>query len=199
MGEGGWSKESGRRRVFLFDQDGCIGCRACQMACKDLHDLPVGVNWRWVETREFGTFPRVTVLHLSLSCNHCGKPSCLVACPTGAISRREEDGLVLIDEALCGGCLECIDACPYGAIQYDERTGRVGKCDLCADLTAQGEEPACVAACPMRVLHYVYPDDLSEYVPQGPGLPDPALTDPALRIIPHRNVVGRDGACGNSS
>lgn len=174
-----------RQRAFLFDQRFCVACRSCQMACKDLHDLSVGVNWRRVMVREAGQFPKPEVVHLSMSCNHCAKPACLETCPTGAILKRQEDGVVLLDSSRCTGCRACADACPYGVPQYDPATGLVGKCDLCADLLSRGEQPGCVSACTMRVLHVGWLEEMAEGEPPGgDGLPDPSLTLPALRVIP---------------
>lgn len=178
-----------RQRAFFFDQRGCIACRACQMACKDLHDLPVGVNWRRVTTFEFGSFPRPEVFHLTMACNHCLQPACIAACPEGALAKRGSDGVVLFDAERCLACLACVDACPYGAIQFDAQTGAAGKCDMCVGFLERGEEPACVAACVMEVLRVGWLDELPEdAIPAGRGLPDPAITDPALRIIPHRHA-----------
>jgi anaerobic dimethyl sulfoxide reductase subunit B (iron-sulfur subunit) len=179
-----------RRRGFLFDQENCIGCNACQMACKDLHDLPVGVNWRRVTTLEFGRYPRPEVVHISMSCNHCARPACAEACPNGGFTIRAEDGAVLHDGALCATCLACVEACPYGAIQRDPTTGTVGKCDLCGDLTSRGSEPACVEACPMDALHLIWLDECQVVsLPVLRGLPSPSLTEPSLRVRPHRHGV----------
>jgi anaerobic dimethyl sulfoxide reductase subunit B (iron-sulfur subunit) len=179
-----------RQRGFYFDQEACTGCNACQMACKDLHDHPVGVNWRRVTTLEYGRYPRPEVVHLSISCNHCARPPCVDACPNAGFVKRPSDGAVVHNANDCVVCLECIAACPYGAIQMNPATGTVGKCDLCERLTMRGQEPACVAACPMDALELVWLDppeaDPTAVVPLR-GLPDPALAEPSLRIRPHRH------------
>jgi anaerobic dimethyl sulfoxide reductase subunit B len=185
----GGNENRGRQLAFYLDQDGCINCRSCQMACKDLHDLPVGVNWRRVTTLEEGRYPDVVAYHLSMACNHCAEPPCVDVCPTGALEKRVEDGVVTLDADLCGGCRACIAACPYDAPQYDETTGKVGKCDFCLDFVAQGEPPTCIAACIMRVLHFGEVADFAET--RGPriaGLPDPAPGEPAFRVTPHRKA-----------
>ncbi len=143
---------------FYFDQSRCSGCFACVVACKDWHDIPAGsVFWRRLITTEEGRFPRVSVAFFSVSCYHCARPLCLEACPVGAIRKREEDGIVVVDRdsclglGKCGG--SCREACPYGAPQFGEEADhRMQKCDLCQERWAEGKKPICVQACPMRAL-----------------------------------------------
>jgi len=182
-----------RQRGFYFDQEACIGCNACQMACKDLHDHPVGVNWRRVTAHEFGRYPRPEVVYISVSCSHCARPPCADACPNAGFTKRALDGAVVHNAADCMICLECVAACPYGAIQVNPSTGTVGKCDLCDRLVARGEQPACVAACPMDALRLIWLDECSVEVVPLRGLPDPALTEPSLRVQPHRHGLRREG------
>ncbi len=196
-----------RRLAFRFDQTACSGCKTCQAACKDKNGLPLGVHWRRVYELAGGSWSRdgdawrtdAFAFNLSLACNHCAEPVCAEVCPTGAIARRA-DGLVLIDRERCVGCRYCAWACPYGAPQYDEHSGTMTKCDLCADQLAVGRPPACVAACPMRVLELVEIDG-----DEAPGagtfpLPDPALTRPGLVVVPHRDArtaLARSAAVAN--
>jgi anaerobic dimethyl sulfoxide reductase subunit B len=186
------------RYAFLFDQSACSGCKACQAACKDRHGLPLGVLWRrvyeiaggsWSRERE-AWVPDVFAFNLSMACNHCAEPICAEVCPTGAI-RQRADGLVLLDGAKCVGCRYCAWACPYGAPQYDERAGRMSKCSFCAEDLDAGLRPACVKACPMRALEFGERPALEAAHGRGPAvfpLPDPALTDPGLVVIPHRDA-----------
>ncbi len=148
--------------AWYVDVSGCTGCRTCQVACQDDNDLPASVRWRRVEEVVTGDYemcgevlvPHVRAYYVPVACNHCPEPACVDACPAGAIVKRPEDGLVLLDESACLGCRACVDACPYGAIQVDPRTGRASKCDFCADHLAAGRDPICVSACPMRVLDW---------------------------------------------
>lgn len=170
---------------FHYDMSACIGCRVCQIACKDKNDLDVGVLYRRVFDMEKGVYPNPRLDHISLGCNHCKDPKCVKNCPTGALHKREEDGIVLHDKAKCIGCRLCTWSCPYGAPQYKEHEGKVGKCDLCADLLAKGEEPACVSACVMRALHVGEIDELRKKYGDTadiPGLPSSEITHPSLTI-----------------
>ncbi|NLI17584.1 MAG: dimethylsulfoxide reductase subunit B [Actinomycetales bacterium] len=183
---------------FHFDQTLCTGCKACVTACKDKHDLPVGVSWRRVVEYSGGTWqvqgdtftPNIFTYYTSISCNHCEDPICVRVCPTTAMSQRE-DGTVWVDETKCVGCRYCEWACPYSAPQFNPATGHMSKCDLCFDYREQGQDPACVAACPSRALDWGPIDELRERygdVADIEPLPDPSITLPRLVITPHRNA-----------
>jgi anaerobic dimethyl sulfoxide reductase subunit B (iron-sulfur subunit) len=147
--------------AFYFDATFCSGCKACQAACKDKNNLPLGVLWRRVYEVSGGTWQKngeawnntVFAYNLSISCNHCVHPKCAGVCPVDAYVVRE-DGIVFLDSTKCVGCGYCAWACPYGAPQYNADAGRMTKCDFCIDHLEQGLPPACVAACPLRVLDY---------------------------------------------
>jgi len=137
---------------FIHNNADCIGCRACEIACKDKHGLPPGPRFRRVQYIEGGKFPDVFAYKVNMSCNHCSEPACLPTCPTGAIFKRTKDGIVDIDSTLCIGCRRCEAACPFGAPQFDPLAGIVKKCNMCVDEIEAGRKPYCVMACMMRVL-----------------------------------------------
>ena len=142
---------------FYFDQTRCIGCCTCVVACKDWNDVDAGpASMRRITTLERGEYPELFVAFLSGACYHCRKPACVAACPANAIAKRELDGIVVVEKEACLGqdrCLMCREACPYGAPQFgSEANARMQKCDFCLDRLAQGKQPACVGACPMRAL-----------------------------------------------
>lgn len=187
--------------AFFFDSSGCSGCKACQIACKDKHDLAHGILWRRVYEIAGGSWIKkghtlqsnILSYNLSVSCNHCENPVCLKGCPTKAIQKRE-DGIVYIDPEKCMGCHYCSWLCPYDAPQYNHETGIMEKCDLCSDYIDQGLPPSCVAACPMRVLDF---GDLSELrekygIEEIYPLPHPDLTKPALKIKAHKDAHKAD-------
>lgn len=169
---------------FFYNQQTCIGCKACQIACKDANSLPIGVLYRHVEGYETGTYPAVGRYLLSRSCNHCSNPACTAVCPTEAMHKDEDTGIVLHNDDDCIGCKACTTACPYEVPQYLEEQGIVGKCTTCADLRDQGELPPCVAACPMRALEFGELSDLQAAHPDAvsdiPCLPDSSQTTPSM-------------------
>ena len=157
---------------FYLDQTRCTGCETCVIACKDWNDIPAGpANWRRVKVIEKGKYPDLFVAFLSTSCYHCAQPSCVSACPAGAISKRAEDGIVVIDQDSCLGhdnCDMCLQACPYGIPQFGaESNAKMQKCDFCADRWSQGKKPICVDSCPVDAIRLdeqgkpflAYPDD----------------------------------------
>lgn len=176
------------QKGFYYDMTTCIACKACQVACKDKNNLPLGVVYRKVYTIEGGKFPHPWFYHLSVGCNHCADPRCVENCPTGALTKRESDGLVVQDPDVCIGCRYCTWSCPYQGPKYLEEEGRSGKCDGCADLVDQGMKPVCVDACVMRALEFGDLEELKRKHPDATfdvnGMPDSGLTHPALLLKP---------------
>ncbi len=152
---------------FYFDQSRCTGCYACVIACRDWHDTSdTGVEWRRVVSQEEGTFPRVELSYVSLSCCHCEKPACREVCPVDAISKRDEDGVMVVDREACLGgdaCGVCKEACPYEVPQFGSGDDtKMQMCTFCLDRIEAGKKPACVDACPMRAFDCGPMDELKE-------------------------------------
>ena len=187
------------RYGFYLDTGSCTGCKACQIACKDKNNLPVGVLWRRVVEVQGGEWlPRSAAwltnafaYFISSACNHCDAPICVEVCPTKAMHQRE-DGIVLIDARRCMGCRYCEMACPYKASQFDPSQGVMTKCNFCYDWLDEGKPPACVSACQMRVLHFGDIEELRAehgHLDDVYPLPDPNLTKPSLVLKPHSDAV----------
>ena len=139
------------------------------MAGKDWNDVKPGpVKWRQIymhENREVvnTSFPDITFRPLVYSCNQCSEPACVLACGAGAISKRDKDGIVLVDRKRCVNMQNCLSACPYGAIQIPDDTQEYPdsswqtphppqKCTFRLDRWGNGQKPACVMSCPQRAL-----------------------------------------------
>ncbi|MFL5759085.1 MAG: 4Fe-4S dicluster domain-containing protein [Thermomicrobiales bacterium] len=159
---------------FLTDSTLCIGCKACEVACKQWNKLemdPVqftgfsydntvdlsAETWRHVKFVEQpladGPAGRVAWLMVSDVCKHCVNAACLQACPTGAIVRTEF-GTVVIRQDICNGCGYCVPACPFGVPQLSHLDGRSHKCTLCYDRISFGRMPACAQACPTESIKF---------------------------------------------
>ncbi|MBD3649218.1 MAG: 4Fe-4S dicluster domain-containing protein [Pseudomonadales bacterium] len=132
---------------MVIDVRRCVGCHACTVACKSENDVAVGENRSWVEYVEKGEYPNVGRSFLPRLCNHCSEPPCVYVCPTNATYKREQDGIVVMDQGLCIGCKYCIQACPYDARYVDPYMGWVDKCDFCIHRVSQGLVPSCVQTC----------------------------------------------------
>jgi len=195
---------------FYLDIGACIGCKACQTACKDKNDLPVDINWRKVIEYNGGSWQvekddivpvDVFAYYLTVSCQHCENPPCLPVCPTAAVSKAE-DGIVHIDPAKCMGCQYCLWACPYGAPQFGGRGEPMSKCDMCTDLRAIDTNPACVDACPLRALDW---GDMAEIRKKHGNLnavdplPDGGVTNPSMILTPHRHTQSLSNGAGHSA
>ncbi len=175
------------RMGFFTDTSVCIGCKACEVACKEWNHVPEdGLNftgmsydntaglgadtWRhvaFVEQRkplaqqEPGTGGDLRWLMASDVCKHCTHAACLDVCPTGSLFRTEF-GTVVVQEDICNGCGYCIPACPYGVIDQRKEDGRAWKCTLCYDRLGAGLEPACAKACPTDSIQFGPLDELRE-------------------------------------
>ncbi len=161
---------------LVIDLDICVGCHACVTNCKEWNTSNYGAPLSDVDA--YGAEPMGTFLnrihtyevrqegcnaqtvHFPKSCLHCEDAPCVTVCPTGASYKREEDGIVLVNEDRCMGCGLCAWACPYGARELDQLAGVMKKCTLCVDriynenLPEEDRVPACVRTCPAGARHF---------------------------------------------
>ena len=165
--------------AFLTDASLCIGCKACEVACKEWNELPDdGFSWSgysYDNTRALGasTWRHVLFLEqkqsmgsqlagitepfrwqfLSDVCKHCANAGCLEACPTGSIVRTEV-GSVFVQPDICNGCGYCVVSCSFGVIEKRPEDGRAFKCTFCYDRQKAGLIPACAKACPTQSIQF---------------------------------------------
>ena len=124
---------------FVIDLDRCIGCKGCQVACKQENGVALGANRTLVRTvGPMGSYPDVQMYFLPTPCQQCADPPCVQVCPTGACRQNREEGVVLIDREQCIGCRSCGEACPYQANTFNQELRVMDKCDTCIAARAQG-------------------------------------------------------------
>jgi formate dehydrogenase iron-sulfur subunit len=164
---------------FLTDSTLCIGCKACEVACKEWNDLASdGFEWSGNSYDNTGAVGHSTWRHVKFVentpqpgmggnrgtadeawlfssdvCKHCENAGCLEACPTGAIVRTEFGG-VFVQPDICNGCSYCVVSCPFGVVQRNKEDGRAFKCTFCYDRQKFGLEPACAHACPTKSIKF---------------------------------------------
>ena len=167
---------------FFTDSSICIGCKACEVACKEWNHVPVdGLNFlgsSYDNTGELGANSWRHVAFIEQNrpvaadgsggmrwlmnsdvCKHCAHAACLEVCPTGALM-RSEFGTVVVQADVCNGCGYCVSACPFGVIERREGDGRAFKCTLCYDRLKGHMQPACAQACPTQSIQFGPIDDL---------------------------------------
>lgn len=193
---------------FYIDSSRCSGCKTCQVSCKDKNDINVGRKFRRVYEYGGGSWVKegnawqnnTFAYYLSIACNHCDTPACVAGCPTGAMHKRKEDGLVLVNQDVCIGCRYCEMRCPYGAPQYDEEKHVMSKCNGCLDRLEQGLNPVCVDSCPQRAIEFGPIDELRAkhgHECDIAPLPSSSLTHPNLIIKPHPKAVSNQDKQGS--
>ena len=163
---------------FFTDSTLCIGCKACEVACKEWNNVASdGLDWTGFSYDNTGAVGHSTWRHVKFVegdphngeggnapdgiswefssdvCKHCEVAGCLEACPTGSIIRTEFGG-VYVQPDICNGCAYCVVACPFGVVQKNKADGRAFKCTFCTDRQKAGLEPACAKACPTKSIMF---------------------------------------------
>jgi formate dehydrogenase iron-sulfur subunit len=212
------------RMGFFTDTSVCIGCKACEVACKEWNGVPedglrlTGMSydnteglsastWRHVafieqarpvgiapDVPDTGGQPALRWLMSSDVCKHCTEAGCLDVCPTGALMRTEF-GTVVVQDDICNGCGYCVSACPFGVIDRRQSDGGAHKCTLCYDRLGDGLMPACAKACPTESIQFGPVDELRERARRRVGhLRDAGRPEARLYGADPNDGVGGAGA-----
>ncbi len=156
------------KRIWI-DRALCLGCKTCELQCA-VERNSVSCTLRGALEEEPRPFPRVKVSGTTanpfpVQCRHCEQATCLAACPSGALHRDEEAGLIVIDQNRCRGCWMCVMSCPFGAVVPSRAFHVAFKCDACIHM----DEPACVAGCPTGALLYADEDEYARVLARRRG------------------------------
>jgi formate dehydrogenase iron-sulfur subunit len=207
------------RMGFFTDTSLCIGCKACEIACKEWNDVPeADLVHRGTSMDNTGTLGADTWRHVAFIeerqpvelgddgaggmrwlmssdvCKHCTHAACLEVCPTGALFRTEF-GTVVVQEDICNGCGYCVPACPFGVIDKRRDDGRAWKCTLCYDRLKDDQTPACAQACPTHSIQFGELDDLRDHAQARVAeLVDRGETKAQLYLADRSDGIGGGGA-----
>lgn len=181
-----------KKYLMIHDENLCIGCQACSVACRSENNVPNGLYRLQVRAVMSGEFPKLKLDFKRQSCVMCEDSPCVSVCPTGA-SFKSADGVVLLDHRTCVSCKYCILACPYDARFVEPQTGEIGKCTFCYQTRlSEGKKPACVEVCPTDALIFGDINDESSEVAKLAktkilSYPKPEFnTKPQLAIVLNR-------------
>jgi formate dehydrogenase beta subunit len=207
----------------IVDIDLCIGCKACEIACKEWNDLDVDETFNFGSyqshedltpaTWDLMRFNEVDLPNGDLawlirkdSCLHCDEPGCLLACPAPGAIVQYENGIVDFDQSKCIGCQYCISGCPFDIPRFDSETKKVYKCTMCVDRVSSSLEPACVKSCPTGAIKYGSRHDMITYGEekvaklQERGFANATLYNPSgvggvhmMYVVPRGEMLGEYG------
>jgi formate dehydrogenase iron-sulfur subunit len=206
------------RMGFFTDTSVCIGCKACEVACKEWNRVPEdGLLFTGMSYDNTGSLSASTWRHVAFIeqigrpgeasgadgsrwlmssdvCKHCSEAACLDVCPTGALM-RSEFGTVVVQDDICNGCGYCVSACPFGVIARSDVDGGAHKCTLCYDRLVDGQTPACAKACPTESIQFGPLDELRERARQRvTDLHDGGIASARLYLDDPADGIGGGGA-----
>jgi carbon-monoxide dehydrogenase iron sulfur subunit len=145
-------------KIIIVELKRCLACKSCEIACALVHSKSKVLEEAVAESprpQRMVTVEAAGEFAVPIQCRHCEAAPCVEICPTGAIQRFDEQAPVVVDADLCIGCKLCMLICPFGVLKIGREGRAIIKCDMCLERMEQGQEPACVEACPTKALRLV--------------------------------------------
>lgn len=210
----GFGVAEGPEFAKLVDISRCIGCKGCEVACKEWNELKVEPTenfgsyqshrdltpetWLLMRFNEVEIDNELRWLITKNACHHCEEPGCLYACPSPGAIVQYTNGIVDFNQENCIGCQYCVSGCPFDIPRFDTLTKKVYKCNMCVDRVGAGLEPACVKTCPTNAISWGSKDDMLTLAGQkvealkARGLGQATVYDPQgvggthmMYVVPH--------------
>ena len=176
------------KNIFIFDQNKCVGCHACLVACINENGFQLNDQWRNIHNSNTNHYPDLPLFYLSLACNHCDDAPCLKNCPAQAYSRDEKTGAIIHHPEKCIGCKYCTWACPYDAPKFNPKKGIIEKCTFCNHRIEENLKPACANLCPTGALDFTQMEFTKEEALKSS--PVPVKVGSSLKMERLRNRQG---------
>jgi len=145
-------------KAIVVNIEKCLACKSCEIACALVHSKSKVLEEAVAESprpQRMVTVEAAGEFGVPIQCRHCEAAPCVEICPTGAIQRQSKEGPVVVEKELCIGCKLCILICPFGVLRIGPEGRAIIKCDMCIERMEEGQEPACVEACPTKALKFV--------------------------------------------
>lgn len=175
------------KNIFVFDENKCVACYACSVACLLENGMQENGLWRNVQHTDSQHLPNLPLFYLSMACNHCEDAPCMKNCPVLAYCKDLATGAILHNADKCIGCKYCTWTCPFDAPVFNRQRGIIEKCNFCNHRLEEGDVPACALSCPTGALAF----QQKEFSREQSQSSSPILVDVGSRIeiVKLRNQV----------
>jgi len=145
-------------KAIVVNIEKCLACKSCEIACALAHSKSKVLEEAVAESprpQRMVTVEPAGEFGVPIQCRHCEAAPCVEICPTGAIQRQSKEAPIVVEKELCIGCKLCILICPFGVLRIGPEGRAIIKCDMCLERMEEGQDPACVEACPTKALKLV--------------------------------------------
>jgi len=177
-----------KKNIFIFDENKCVGCHACSVACMNENGGQESERWRNIQEPNASNHPCLPLFFFSMACNHCEEAPCMYGCPTLSFHKDPSTGAIVHDPDSCIGCKYCSWVCPFDAPKFNSQLGVIEKCTFCIHRLKEDKEPACTQLCPVGALQFGNEEFSSTDARESS--PVPVSVGSSLKVIKLRNKNG---------